>query len=106
MGFLSFLKKVFTGEDIEETQLNAARRRHGVITKEEEEAALNENLEAQRFAKEYDVWEDIDRYRWSFFVGGWVAKKIHPIGEEKLKRDLEAIEKKRREAEEKKKGGS
>ena len=56
----------------------------------------------ERFAKEYDVWEDIDQYRWSFFIGGWAAKKIHPVGEEKLKRDLEKLAKKRREAEEKK----
>ena len=102
MGFFSFFKKLFAGEDADETELNAARRRHGVISKEEEEAALKENSEAQRFAKEYDVWEDIDQYRWSFFIGGWAAKKIHPVGEEKLKRDLEKLAKKRREAEEKK----
>jgi len=105
MGFFSSIKKFFAGEDDNEIELNAARRRHGVINKEEEEAAYKENREAQRFAKEYDVWEDIDQYRWSFFVGGWVAKKIHPVGEEKLKRDLEKQDKKRQEAAAKKKRG-
>ena len=105
MGFFSFFKKLFAGEDTDEAELNAARRRHGVITeKEEKDAALKQTREVQRFAKEYDVWEDIDRYRWTFLVGGWVAKKIHPIGEDKLKRDLEKMERKRREAEAKKKG--
>jgi hypothetical protein len=104
MGFLSFLKKIFAGEDADEIELSAARRRHGVITEEEEKAvALKQNTEMQRFAKEYDVWEEIDQWKWSFFVGGWVAKKIHPIGEDKVKRDLERAEKKRLQAEEKKK---
>ncbi len=103
MGFFSFLKKVFVGEDADEIELNAARRRHGVITKDEEEATLKGNQEAQRFAKDYDVWEEIDQYRWTFLVGGWVAKKIHPIGEDKVKRDLERLEKKRLQEEQKKK---
>jgi hypothetical protein len=104
MGFFSFLKKLFAGEDADEMELIAARRRHGVINKEEEEAALNENQEARRFAKEYDAWEEIDKYRWTFFLGSWVTKKIHPIGDDKLKQDLEKLEKKRlQEAEEKKK---
>jgi len=104
MGFFSFFKKLFAGEDADEMELNAARRRHGVITKDEEVAALKGNQEIRRFAKEYDPWEEIDQFRWTFFLGGWVAKKIHPIGEDKLKRDLEKLEKKRlQEAAEKKK---
>jgi hypothetical protein len=104
MGFFSFLKKIFAGEDTDEMELNAARRRHGVITEEEEKAAAQkQNTEVQRFAKEYDVWEEIDQWKWSFFVGGWVAKKIHPIGEDKVKRDLERLERKRLKEEEKKK---
>jgi hypothetical protein len=105
MGFLSFFKNLFASEDTDEAALNAARRRHGVITAEEEkDAALKQTREVQRFAKEYDVWEDIDQYRWTFLLGGWVAKKIHPIGEDKVKRDLEKLEKKRREEEARKKG--
>jgi len=103
MGFFSFLKKLFAGEDADEIELNAARRRHGVISKEEEIGAYNKNQEVQRFAKEFDVWEEIDQYRWTFFFGRWAAKKIHPIGEDKLKRDLEKQEKKRLKEEEKKK---
>jgi hypothetical protein len=103
MGFFSFFKKLFVGEDTDEMELNAARRRHGVISKDEEVAALKENQEMRRFAKEYDAWEEIDQFRWTFFLGGWVAKKIHPIGEDKLKRDLEKLEKRRLQEEEKKK---
>jgi hypothetical protein len=103
MGFFSFLKNIFVGEDADEIELIEARRRHGIITKEEEEEAYKHNLEERRMAQNYDVWEELDQWKWSFFVGGWVAKKIHPIGEDKIKRDLARLEKKRLEEEEKKK---
>jgi hypothetical protein len=100
MGFFSFFKNLFAGDDTDEEALDAARARHGIVlTKEERAEAKNHTTEAERFAKEYDVWEQIDQYRWTFLVGGWVAKKIHPIGEDKVKRDLERLEKKRREEE-------
>ncbi|MHB8104212.1 MAG: hypothetical protein ACYDG5_01540 [Dehalococcoidales bacterium] len=105
MGFFSYVKNFFVGEGIDSEKLDAARKRHGVvITDEEKAAALKETTEAERFAKEYDVWEELDNYRWSFLVGGWVAKKLHPVGEDKVRRDLAKLEKTRREAEEKKKG--
>jgi hypothetical protein len=103
MGFFSFLKKVFVGEDAEEAELIAARRRHGIITDEEVNDAFQQNKEMRRLAREYDAWEDIDQFRWTFFFGRWAARKFHPVGEDKVKRDLEKLEKKRRQEEEKKK---
>jgi hypothetical protein len=103
MGFFSFLKKMFSGEDADEAELNTHRRRHGVITEEEEQVALKKNAEIQRFAEEYDAWEEIDQYRWTFFFGRWAAKKFHPVGEDKVKRELERLEKKRLNEETKKK---
>ncbi|MDD5338418.1 MAG: hypothetical protein PHG35_03280 [Dehalococcoidales bacterium] len=103
MSFLSFLKKMFAGESADQAELNAARRRHGVAAVDEDaDSALKQNEDMRRFTKEYDVWEEIDQYRWSFFVGGWVAKKIHPIGEDKVKRDLERLEQNRLKKKEKK----
>jgi hypothetical protein len=105
MGFFSLIKKIFAGESADEEALDAARKRHGIkLTDKEKAEAKKTTTEAERFGKDYDVWEDLDKYRWSFFMGGWAAKKIHPIGEDKVKRDLEKLEKKRRETEERKKG--
>jgi hypothetical protein len=105
MGFFSFIKKIFAGESADEEELDAARRRHGIVVTEGEKAEANKSTtEAERFAEEYDVWEDLKNYRWNFFVGSWVAHKFHPVGEEKVKRDLETLERKRREEEEKKRG--
>lgn len=98
MGFFSFIKSIFAGGGVDEEALDAARKRHGVVlTKQEKAIADKPTPQAENFGKDYDVWEEIDNYRWTFFVGGWVAKKIHPVGEDKVKRDLEKLEKKRRE---------
>jgi hypothetical protein len=103
MGFFSFIKKVFAGESADEEELNAARRRHGVVLSEKEKAEADKTItEEERFASEYDVWEDIDRYRMTFLIGGWLTKKFRPIGEEKVKRELAKLEKKRQEAARKK----
>ncbi len=104
MGFFSFIKKVFAGESVDEEALDAARARHGIkLTDKEKASAKKPTTEAERFAENYDVWEEIDRFRMTFFIGGWAAKKLHPIGEDKVKRDLEKLEKKRQEEAEKKK---
>jgi cell division septum initiation protein DivIVA len=103
MGFFSFLKKIFAGENVDEEELDSARKRHGVVVTAKEKAVANKaTTEAERFASEYNVWEEIDRFRTTFLIGGWAAKKFRPIGEEKVKRDLERLEKKRQEEERKK----
>jgi hypothetical protein len=104
MGFFSFIKMIFAGESDEEA-LDAARARHGIkLTDSEKREAKKATTEAERYGSEYDVWEDLKNYRTDFFLGSWVRHKVRPVGEEKLKRDLEKLEKKHREAEERKKG--
>lgn len=98
MGFFSFLKKVFGGEDEDEKELDAARARHGITVDKNE--MNKDRTEEDRFAEGYDVWEELRNYRSNFFVGNWVSKKFRPIGEEKVKKELEELEKKRQAEEE------
>lgn len=98
MGFFSFLKKIFAGEDAEEKKLDEARARHGIVLDAKDKAEMDKmETEEQRFAREYDPWEDIRQMRSSFFIGGWAAKKFHVVGEDKVKKQLEELEKKRAE---------
>ena len=102
MGFFSFIKSVFGGEDADEKELDAARARHGITV--DKTVMDKPRTEQERFAEEYDVWEDIKNYRSNFFVGNWINRKFHTVGEEKVKKQLEELEKKRQAEEEKKKG--
>ena len=102
MGLFSFIKKVFGGEDEDEKELDAARARHGITVDKKEMDKTR--TEEEIFAENYDVWDDLKNYRSNFFMGSWVNKKFRPIGEEKVKKQLEALEKKRQAEEERKKG--
>jgi hypothetical protein len=103
MGFFSFIKNIFAGKSADEEALDAARKRHGIELTEKEKAEAKKTMtEAERFGGEYDVWEELKKYRWNSFFGSWVTHKFHPVGEEKVKRDLEKLERKRREEEEEK----
>jgi hypothetical protein len=102
MGFLSFMKKVFAGESEDDAELNAARARHGIIIDESD--AVKPKTEQERFADNYDVWEEIRNIRTNFFLGNWATKKFHVVGEDKVKKQLEELEKKREEEERKQKG--
>jgi hypothetical protein len=98
MGIGSFFKKLFSSEEQEEKELDAARARHGIVLDAKDKAAMDKpTTEQERFAADYDPWEEIKHMRSSFFVGGWAAKKFHIVGEDKVKRDLEALERKRAE---------
>jgi hypothetical protein len=103
MGFFSFWKKVFSGEsDKEEAELDAARARHGIKV---DKAEMNKpRTETERFAENYDPWEEVRNYRLNFFIGNWAARKFRIVGEEKLKKKLAELEKKREEEERKKLG--
>jgi hypothetical protein len=103
MGFLSFLRKVFSGEDEQqEKELDEARARHGIqVDKAEMDKATSS---AERFGEDYDVWEDIKHIRSTFFFGTWASRKFHIVGEEKVKKQLEDLEKKRQAEAEGKKG--
>ena len=94
MGFLSFMKKVIGVESEDDAELNAARARHGINPDTPDEKTKSEQ---NRFAEQYDVWEEIRNIRSNFFIGNWATKKFHVVGEDKVKKQLEELEKKREE---------
>jgi hypothetical protein len=103
MGFLSFIKKIFTSDDVDEATLDAARARHGIKVGEKDKVPSKKRLtEAERFGRDYDVWEELHYFRSNFFLGRWASRKFRPIGEDKLKKKLEELEKKREEERRKK----
>jgi hypothetical protein len=96
MGFFSFIKHIFSGEDKEEDELDKARARHGIVLDARDKAEMNKmTTDEDRMASEYDAWEDLKNLRSSFFIGGWAARKFHVIGEDKVKKQLEDLEKKK-----------
>jgi hypothetical protein len=97
MGFLSFMKKVIGVESEDDAELNAARARHGINPENLDEKEPKNKQE--RFAEDYDVWEEIRNIRTNFFIGNWATKKFHVVGEDKVKKQLEELEKKREEEE-------
>jgi hypothetical protein len=98
MGFFVFIKKVFSNEDKDEIELDAARARHGIVLDAKDKAEMNTPMsEEERMSHDYDPWEDLKHFRSTFFFGGWVSRKFHVVGEDKVKRDLEALAKKRQE---------
>jgi hypothetical protein len=104
MSFWSALKKIFSLSGEDEAELEELRAKHGIDTKSQEEI-LHEIKNDPR-SPDYDPWEEIRNVRTNFYFGSWLTKKyrFHPIGEEKLKRDLERLAKKREEKEAKKRG--
>jgi hypothetical protein len=96
MSFLSFIKSIFVGESDDEAALDAARARHGIKIDEKTKKAANKSTTAmERFAENFDAWEELRRYRSNFFFGSWITRKFHPFGEDKVKKQLEDLEKKR-----------
>ena len=53
--------------------------------------------EEEEVDHQYDAWEEIDNLRMNMFLGSWATKKFKGgvIGEDKVKKDLERLEKKR-----------
>ncbi len=95
MGFKDFWKKIFGSEadELTDAELNAARARHGIKVETPEEQKKREKEEKEP----YDPWEEVRNARSSFFMGSWAAKKFRIIGEDKVKADLEKLEKKKQE---------
>jgi agmatine/peptidylarginine deiminase len=98
MGLLSFFRKVFSGEDDQqEKELDEARARHGIqVDKVEMDKKTSS---AEQFGEQYDVWDDIKNIRSTFFFGTWASRKFHIVGEDKVKKQLEELEKKRQAGE-------
>jgi hypothetical protein len=96
MGFFSFIKHIFSGEDKEEAELDKARARHGIVLNAKDKVEMNKvTSEDERMAGEYDAWEDLKNMKTTFFLGGWAARKFHIVGEDKVKKQLEDLEKKK-----------
>jgi hypothetical protein len=95
MGFKSFWKHVIMGYEKDDPELQAARAKHGIEVGDDDE-------EEKKKEREYDAWEEIRNMRSNFFFGSWATRKFRVIGEDKVKRELEALEKKRQEEEERK----
>jgi len=92
MGFKSFMKQVIFGhDDDDEAALRAAREKHGIKVDGENK------VESREKEEEYDAWEDIRNLRMHFFFGSWVTRKFRVVGEDKVKKQLADLEKKREE---------
>lgn len=93
MGFKSFMKKIIYGHDDEDAELQAARAKHGIIVGE----TGGEEEDKDKDKERYDAWEDIRNFRTNFIFGSWATRKFRVIGEEKVKKELAELEKKREE---------
>ncbi len=101
MGFLDFLSRIFgSGDDVDDAELKEARERHGIKLETPAEQKKREEEEKEP----YDPWEEVRNARTQFLLGSWASRKFHIIGEDKVKAQLEALEKKREEEEKKEKG--
>jgi hypothetical protein len=94
MGFLDFWKNVFSSDEADEATLRAARARHGI--KVDEKIDIKTKVEEPE-REPYDPWEEVSNARMSFFFGRWASKKFRVVGEDKVKAELEALEKRREE---------
>jgi hypothetical protein len=92
MGFFDFVKKLFSSDaELEDAELSAARARHGIVVNE----AADEKEAKKAEAEAYDPWEEVRNARMNFLVGSWATKKFHIVGEEKVKEELAALDRKR-----------
>jgi hypothetical protein len=94
MGFWSFMKKIFSASSHDEAELEEYRVKHGIDVGD---IKSDTETKSQPGREDYDVWEDLRNMRMNFFFGSWVTRKFRPIGEDKLKKQLDDLEKKRRE---------
>ena len=104
MGFWASFKRIFSLSGEDEVELKRLRAKHGMDAAPKEE--ILKEIKNEPGSKDYDVWEDLRNYRSTFFLGSWATRKFkcRPVGEEKFKRDLERLEKKREEEERRKRG--
>ncbi len=95
MGFISFWKKVIMGEVDDDPELRAARARHNIDMGDDEEKEKQRQEEAR---KPYDPWEEVDNLRRNFFMGSWASRQLNwRPRHDKLREELEEIERKREE---------
>jgi hypothetical protein len=103
MGFRSFMKKIFSLSGQDEAELERLRAKHGINVDAKD--TTTREIKNKPGTEEYDPWEDIRNIRTNFYLGSWVSRKFRPIGEDKVKKQLEELEKKRQAEEERKARG-
>jgi hypothetical protein len=91
MGFSDIFKRLFSSGKDDEAELDAARARHGIKIETPEEQKKSEIEEKEP----YNPWDEVSNARTNFFFGSWVTKKFRIVGEDKVKAELAALEKKR-----------
>ncbi len=91
MGLWSFFKGLFTGEDEE---LDALRAKHNIRTGGEGTEKGGAARRARAEAEVNAAWDELRDYHWNFFFGRWATRKFRRFSEDKLKEDLEKLEKK------------
>lgn len=102
---LSVVKKMFGGITratnwltADDEKLREARARHlGDLDEPETGAEDKFKDEQTRLADNFDVWEEIDNMRTSFFFGRYLSRKIKMPRSDKLKKELEELDRKKQE---------
>ena len=112
---MAFFKTIFNGlskaldwlSGKEDEKLRAARARSAgggepLETDEEEEKGSEwkkRRSELERYEGEFDVWEEIDTFRTTFWFGSKVGKYLARPNktDDKLKKELEELDRKREE---------
>ena len=92
MGFLSSIREFFAPQKTDDEELARLRSKHGIKI---EDPGTIKKKEAKEMAEAYDPWEEVRHVRSNFFMGSWVSHKIGIIGEDKVKKQLADLEKKR-----------
>lgn len=104
---LSAIKRMFGGITrattwltSDDEKLRQARARHlGDLDEPETEAEDDFKDEQTRMMDDYNVWEEIDNIRTSFFFGRYLSRKIKMPRTDKLKKELEELERKKKDEE-------
>lgn len=98
MGFISAIKKIFGGLGGDDAELREARARHKDIVVDEPAEKTRYPTEQERMAQYFDIREEIDSFRTSFFFGRYLTRKfgMYPR-HDKLKEELDALERKKEE---------
>lgn len=104
--------KAFDWISADDDRLRAARARGqnagdtGDKKGEEIQAETEKRSKEERYIEEYDVWEEIDSYRTTFWFGSKVGRMMSRSRKrgEKLEKELEELDRKRQAEKEKGEG--
>ena len=92
MGFWSSLKSIFVPPKQDDTELENLRAKHGIKVEHKTDYQIKKE-EAQD--ADYDPWEEVRAMRSSFFMGSWASRKFHIVGEDKVKKQLDELARKK-----------